>query len=58
VEVKEDVLTATALGEMKPKALIALAGEQGVKAKKVEKAGKDKEALIALLVKELNLPPF
>lgn len=58
VEVKEDVLTATALGEMKPKALIALAEENGIKAKKVAKAGKDKEALVGLITAELNLPPF
>jgi hypothetical protein len=51
-------LNADAVSKMKPKKLIALAGKHGIKQKKIDKAGNDKEALAALLAKELNLPPF
>lgn len=55
---EEEGLTIDKLQAMKPKELRTTAEEAGVKPKKVEGAGKDKAALIDLIVKKLNLPPF
>jgi hypothetical protein len=53
-----DALTLESLKGKKAKALRTLAADNGIKQKKIDKAGKDTEALTALIVKELNLPPF
>jgi hypothetical protein len=53
-----DDLSMDALNAMKVKDLRTKAEEAGVKVKKIEAAGKDKAALIDLIAKKLNLPPF
>lgn len=53
-----DAITVDALKAMKVKDLRTRAEEAGVKKKKIEAAGKDKDALVDLIAKALNLPPF